>query len=274
MILPWVKEQLKIFLEEDLFSGDITTDLICGEKTGKASIIAKEEGILAGNVFAAEIFKMLGSVDIKMKMEEGRKFKAGDRLMEIEGNIASVLMAERTALNLMQKLSGIATKVKKLVEIVENRGIKLLDTRKTTPGFRYFEKYAVRIGGGYNHRFGLYDLILIKDNHKRSVGGIRKALKMVKVNKAPYIPIEVEVEDLEELQIALEEGADIIMLDNFSPEDVKKAVEIIKGKAKIEVSGGINEENIKDYAIEGVNFISVGSAIPSSPWIDMSLEIL
>ncbi len=273
MILPWIRKQLEDFLKEDIRRGDITTTVLFKGERGKAAIIAGEEGILAGGIFSEEIFKIVGDLNIRRLKGEGEKFKKGDFLMEIEGNLCSILVGERVALNLMQKLSGIATRVNKLVKAVEGKNIRILDTRKTTPGLRYFEKYAVKVGGGYNHRFGLDDLILIKDNHKKMAGGLREALRRVKSKKDPYIPIEVEAESFEEIEIALEEGADIIMLDNFSPEDVKKAVKIIRGKAKVEVSGGINEENIKDYAIEGVDFISVGSAIPSSPWIDVSLEI-
>jgi len=269
-----LRDILLDFLKEDIGEGDITTELIWKGERGKGIIEAKEEGILAGSPFVEEIVSLFKDTDIRFLKSEGENFDRGDIIAEIEGRLDTILMIERTCLNILQKLSGIATRVRVLVRTVEDKGIKILDTRKTTPGWRYFEKYAVRIGGGLNHRFTLHELILIKDNHKKMAGGLREALRRVKDKKGPHLKVEVEIENIEEIEDALKEGADIIMLDNLSPEDVRKAVEIIKGRALIEVSGGINENNIKDYAVEGVHFISVGSYIPSSPWIDMGLEIV
>ncbi len=273
MILPWIRKQLEIFLKEDIGTGDLTTELIRRGDRVKAIIVAKERGVLAGSFFSAEVFRILGDVEIDIKVSEGEEFEGGSILMEIEGDSNIILMAERTSLNILQKLSGIATFVRNIVKEIKGKNIKILDTRKTTPGLRYFEKYAVRVGGGYNHRFDLSEMILIKDNHKRLAGGIREAIRLVKKSKPPYIPLEVEVENMNELEIALEEGVDIIMLDNFSPDEVKLAVNMARGKAKIEVSGGINEKNVKDYAIDGVDYISIGSAMPSAKWIDMSLML-
>ena len=273
MILPWIRSHLEGFLKEDIGTGDLTTELIRRRDRVKAIIVAKERGVLAGSFFSAEVFRILGDVEIDIKVSEGEEFGRGTILMEIEGDSNIILMAERASLNILQKLSGIATFVRNIVKEIKGKNIKILDTRKTTPGLRYFEKYAVRVGGGYNHRFDLSEMILIKDNHKRLAGGIREAIRLVKKSKPPYIPLEVEVENMNELEIAIDEGVDIIMLDNFSPDEVKRAVNMARGKAKIEVSGGINEKNIKDYAIDGVDYISIGSAIPSAKWIDMSLML-
>ncbi len=270
----FIKKLLLDFLREDVGEGDVTTELIWKGEKGKGVIEAKEEGVLAGTPFVEELLTLFPEANINFLKKEGELFKPGDIIGELDGRLDTILTLERTCLNILQKLSGIATRVNKLVKAVEDKGIKILDTRKTTPGWRYLEKYAVKVGGGFNHRFNLHELILIKDNHKKMAGGLRKALRRVKENRDPYLKVEVEVENFDEIREALEEGADIIMLDNFSPADVRKAVDIIKDKALIEVSGGIREDNIKDYAIEGVDFISVGSYIPSSPWIDMSFELI
>ena len=237
-------------------------------------MVAKDEGVLAGLPFVEELFLMVGGVYVKPLKNEGSLFTEGEVLLEIEGRALEILSCERLALNLLQSLSGIATYTRSLVEALEGTNIKLLDTRKTTPGYRFFEKYAVRVGGGKNHRFALYDMVLIKDNHKRVAGGLKEAVKLVKEKVGPAYKIEVEVENLTEVEEALSEGVDIIMLDNFSPEEVKEAVKIVNGRVKVEVSGGINLENIKDYAVEGVDFISCGSVIHHAPWVDLSLRVL
>ncbi len=270
----FIKKLLLDFLREDVGEGDVTTELVWRGEKGKGVIEAKEEGILAGTPFVEELIAVFPEVNINFLKKEGEWFKPGDIVGELKGDLNTILTLERTCLNILQKLSGIATRVNRLVKAVEDKGIKILDTRKTTPGWRYLEKYAVKVGGGFNHRFNLHELILIKDNHKKMAGGLREALRRVKENRDPYLKVEVEVENFDEIREALKEGVDIIMLDNFSPADVRKAVDIIKDKALIEVSGGIREDNIKDYAIEGVDFISVGSYIPSSPWIDMSFELI
>ncbi len=269
-----VREKLIEFLNEDIGTGDITTEGIYrGEKT-EAVIKAKEDGVLAGSPFVIELFNILGDVKVNFKKREGEEFKKGEVLATLEGNARSILMGERTALNLLQRLSGIATTAKKFVKKLEKKGIRILDTRKTTPGFRLFEKYAVRIGGGTNHRFALYDMVLIKDNHKKVAGGLKEAVNRVREKISPFYKIEVEVESIEELREALDLKVDIIMLDNFSPEDVRKAIELINGRALIEVSGNITLENLELYAVEGVDFISSGSIIHSSRWVDISLKIL
>ncbi|WP_461831501.1 carboxylating nicotinate-nucleotide diphosphorylase [Aquifex sp.] len=269
-----VREKLIEFLNEDIGTGDITTEGVYrGEKT-EAVIKAKEDGVLAGSPFVIELFNILGDVKVNFKKREGEEFKKGEVLATLEGNARSILMGERTALNLLQRLSGIATTAKKFAKKLEKKGIRILDTRKTTPGFRLFEKYAVRIGGGTNHRFALYDMVLIKDNHKKVAGGLKEAVNRVREKISPFYKIEVEVESIEELKEAIDLKVDIIMLDNFSPEDVRKAIELINGHALIEVSGNITLENVELYAVEGVDFISSGSIIHSSRWVDISLKIL
>jgi len=270
----FIRQQIRRFLEEDIGRGDVTTEALQPPESVKALVVAKEEGILAGAPFATEVFSLLGGVKVRVLKGEGERFYRGETLLELEGQARSILTGERVALNLLQSLSGIATYTEKFVKALEGTGVKLLDTRKTTPGYRYFQKYAVRVGGGLNHRFALYDMVLIKDNHKRVMGGLGKAVRAVKKRIGPAYRIEVEVGNLTELEEALKEGVDIIMLDNFSPPEVKSAVKLIGGKALVEVSGNITLENVRDYAVKGVDFISSGSIIYRAPWIDLSLRVL
>ncbi|WP_448588595.1 carboxylating nicotinate-nucleotide diphosphorylase [Thermocrinis sp.] len=266
--------ELLRFLEEDLGFGDITTEGVYRGERVRAVIVAKEEGVCAGLVFSARVFELLEEVKVLRSFEEGERFKRGDILLELEGRGDVILKGERLALNIAQRLSGIATMTRAFVEKLEGTKIKILDTRKTTPGFRFFEKYAVRVGGGKNHRFALYDMVLIKDNHKLMAGGIGEAIKRVKERIGPAYKIEVEVESLEELEEALRWEVDMVMLDNFSPQMIREALKVIEGKAKVEVSGNITLENIQDYAIEGVDYISSGSITHSARWIDLSLRLL
>jgi len=266
-------DYLKSFIYEDIGHGDITSEAICRGEKAQGIIIAKEDGIFAGLPFAIEVFKLLGEIKVLRAWSEGSPFKKGDILLELEGPADVLLKGERVSLNILQKLSGIASVTREYVKALEGSSIQILDTRKTTPGFRYFEKYAVRIGGGKNHRFALYDMVMIKDNHKRIAQGIKQAVERVKQVIGPAYKIEVEVENLEEVEEALSCGVDIIMLDNFSPKDVEKAVKIIDARAKVEVSGNITLKNIKDYIIEGVDFISVGAITHSAKWIDLSMKI-
>ncbi|RMH80395.1 MAG: carboxylating nicotinate-nucleotide diphosphorylase [Acidobacteria bacterium] len=267
------KDLLLRFLEEDIGRGDITTEGVFRGERLRAVLRAKERGILAGGGFAEEVFKLLGDVKVLYRREEGQPFSEGEELLILEGSGDSILIGERTALNLLQRLSGIATLTRKFVKALEGTKIRLLDTRKTTPGMRYLEKYAVRVGGGLNHRFALYDMVLIKDNHKLLAGGIREAVRRVRERISPVYRIEVEVENLEELEEALSCGIDMVLLDNFNPDDVREAVRLSRGKALVEVSGNINLENIRDYAIDGVDFISSGSITHSARWLDMSMRV-
>ena len=269
-----IDRQLLSFLEEDIGFGDITTEgVFRGEKV-RAVMTAKEDGICAGLIFSIRVFHLLTGVNVLKAIGEGERFKKGDIILEIEGGADAILKGERLALNLVQRLSGIATLTRVFVERLEGTNIKILDTRKTTPGFRFFEKYAVRVGGGFNHRFALYDMVLIKDNHKRVAGGVGKAIRRVREKVGPAYKIEVEVESLEELEEVLKWDVDIVMLDNFSPQMVKEALKLIKGRVKVEVSGNITLENIRDYALDGVDFISSGSITHSARWLDISMKIL
>ena len=271
----FVRKKLQEFLEEDVGKGDLTTETLVDEdQTARAVIVAKEEGVLAGLPFIQELMLMLGGVYLKPLVGEGQTFGKGEEILEIEGRAGLILSSERLTLNILQSLSGIATRTRLFAKALEGTDIKILDTRKTTPGYRFFEKYAVRVGGGRNHRFALYDMVLIKDNHKRVAGGVREALRRVKDRLGPAYRVEVEVESLDELEEVLSEGADIIMLDNFTPQMVREAISLINGRAEVEVSGNITPENIKEYIIDGVHYISSGSIIYGASWVDLSLKVL
>ncbi|MFN3471590.1 MAG: carboxylating nicotinate-nucleotide diphosphorylase [Aquificaceae bacterium] len=268
-----VDKLLLAFLEEDIGHADLTTEGVYRGEKARAVVVAKEGGVLAGVGFALRVFELLGDVKLIKSFRDGEEFSKGDEVLVLEGPADVFLKGERVALNLMQRLSGIATLTREFVRALEGTGVRLLDTRKTTPGIRYFEKYAVRVGGGSNHRFGLYDMVLIKDNHKAIAGGVREAVRRVKECIGPAYKIEVEIESLQELQEALESEVDMVLLDNFKPEDIKRAVDIIEGKVLVEVSGNINLNNIRDYAIEGVDFISSGAITHSARWIDLSMRL-
>ncbi|RMA96166.1 carboxylating nicotinate-nucleotide diphosphorylase [Hydrogenothermus marinus] len=269
----FLKKQLERFYLEDIGYKDITTDSLTVDKQIKAKIIAKEDGIFAGGIFAKEVFLMVdNTLEINILKKEGQEIKKGETLIEIKGSGKSILKGERLSLNILQRLSGIATKTREFVKALEGTKTKLLDTRKTTPGFRAFEKYAVKIGGGYNHRFALYDMVMIKDNHISLVGSIKEAVNQIKRNVSPMVKIEVETSNLEQVKEALESDVDIIMLDNMSLKEMKDAVKLINGKALTEASGNITLENIKQVAQTGVDFISTGATIHSSKWLDISLK--
>lgn len=262
-------------LKEDMPLGDITTDnLIAPNAATKASLLAKQPGIIAGLDVAERVFKLLDKdVSFRRKIEDGVEVQEGDIIAEIEGNTRALLKGERTALNLLQRLSGIATKTHEFVKKVEGLPVKIVDTRKTTPGLRYLEKYAVKVGGGSNHRFCLSDGVLIKDNHIAAAGGIKKAVELAR-NSIPHtIKIEVEVENLEMVQEALESGADIIMLDNMSLEQMREAVAVINKRAVVEASGNVNMNTVYDIANTGVDIISVGSITHSVSAFDISMRI-
>jgi len=267
-------------LAEDVGDGDHTSlaTIVAGTQ-GKAKLIVKDEGILAGVELAAEIFRL---VDANLKttifLNDGAKVKYSDIAFEVEGDAQSILKAERLVLNCMQRMSGIATKTREIVDLLEGTNTKVLDTRKTTPGMRYLEKWAVRIGGGTNHRFGLYDMILIKDNHVDYSGGIREAIEnaqeyIAKQNKK--LAIEIEVRNLDELDEVLQTGGiNRILLDNFKFNDLREAVNIIEGRYITEASGGITIDNIREYAACGVDYISVGALTHSVKSLDLSLKAM
>jgi len=273
-----VDRLLEEYLNEDIGRADLTAEGVFRGERVKAVIQAKEDGVLAGLPFAVRTFRLLdGSLKFSSPLREGMEFKKGDILLEVEGNAKSILMGERVALNILQRLSGIATKTRKMVEKIRDLPVRLLDTRKTTPGFRLFEKYAVKVGGGENHRFGLYDMVLIKDNHIKVAGGVEEALRRVRELIPPVYKVEVEVSNFEELLKVLRLPVDIVMLDNFSVKDAREAVKIIREAGKpfeIEISGGIREENIRDYALTGVDYISSGSIIHSARWLDLSMKVV
>ena len=272
-----VDKLLKEYLLEDIGRADLSAEGVFRGERVRAVIKAKSEGILAGLPFASRVFKLLGSdVEIKPIKGEGQRFERGETLVVIEGNAKTILMGERLALNLLQRLGGIALKTSKMVERVKDLPVRILDTRKTTPGFRLFEKYAVKVGGGENHRFALYDMVMVKDNHIAVAGSISEAVRRVREIIPPVYKIEVEVSNFKQLEEVLTLPVDIVMLDNFSVEGAKEAVKKIRKRRpdlKVEISGGITLENVRDYALSGADFISSGSIIHSAPWVDLSLKI-
>lgn len=263
-------------LAEDIGPGDITTEaLIPPGVEGKAEIIAKETLVLAGVDVAREVFHQVNpKISFTPNYEDGSELAPSTIIATLEGPLASLLTAERLALNLIQRLSGVATMTRQYVRKIEGTKARILDTRKTTPGLRALEKYAVRVGGGKNHRFGLFDGVLIKDNHIAAVGSITEAVKRAR-ERAPHIlKIEVETETLEQVGEAISAGADIIMLDNMGIETMLEAVRLINGKALVEASGGINLDNVRQVAETGVDLISVGAITHSARAMDISMEIV
>lgn len=263
-------------LREDITSEDITTNAVMREsKPGRADLICKQDGVIAGLDVFTRVFELLDDkVTVEKFFKDGDKVKNGDLLAVVTGDIRVLLSGERTALNYLQRISGIATYTRNVADLLNGSKTKLLDTRKTTPNMRIFEKYAVKVGGGYNHRYNLSDGILIKDNHIGAAGGVKEAIQMAK-EYAPFVrKIEVEVENLEMLKEALEAGADIIMLDNMTPETMKKAVEMVDGRAETECSGNVTKENIKNIIDVGVDYVSSGALTHSAPILDVSLKNL
>lgn len=263
-------------LREDISLGDITTDNIISDNSiSKADLISKQEGIIAGLDVAERVFYLLDSkVTFIRKAADGQFVKKGDIIASIEGNTKVLLKGERTALNFLQRLSGVATKTNILASRIKDLKAKVVDTRKTTPGLRYLEKYAVKMGGGSNHRFSLSDGVLIKDNHIKAAGGIKQAVSLVRKGVPHTIKIEVETETIDQVLEALECNADIIMLDNMSIEKMREAVELINGCALVEASGNVSLERIYDIANVGVDIISVGGITHSVEAFDISMKII
>ena len=263
-------------LQEDITSEDITTNSVMPEyRLGEVNLICKQDGILAGLTVFERVFTLLDEKTVfDMKAKDGDKVTAGQLLGTIRGDIRVLLEGERTALNYLQRMSGIATYTNSIASLLKGSKTKLLDTRKTTPNMRVFEKYAVKVGGGYNHRFNLSDGILLKDNHIGAAGSVAKAVQMAR-EYAPFVrKIEVEVENLDMVEEALQAGADIIMLDNMDKETMKEAVKIINGKAKTECSGNVTKENVAGLVDIGVDYISSGALTHSAPILDLSLKNL
>ena len=263
-------------LEEDLPEGDITSESVIPKGTlSKAFLLAKEDGILAGIEVASSVFfKIDSKVVFKKIKDDGQRIKKGDSLARIEGDSVSLLKGERTALNFLQRLSGIATATHKFTQVLEGSQTKVLDTRKTTPGLRVLEKFAVKMGGGENHRKSLSDMVLIKDNHLQIVGSISEAVQRARNKIKPGIRIEVETTNISKVKEALESGVDMIMLDNMSIEAMKEVVQWVDGRIPLEVSGNVDLEKAKSLATLGVDYISVGGLTHSFKSLDISMEIL
>ena len=267
---------IRMALQEDITSEDVSTNAVMRSAVkGTVDLIAKEDGIIAGLDVYARVFQILDEkTEISFNFKDGEAVKKGDLLGTVTGDIRVLLSGERVALNYLQRMSGIATYTKQVSKLLEGSKVTLLDTRKTTPNCRVFEKYAVRIGGGCNHRYNLSDGVLLKDNHIGAAGSVAKAVAMAK-EYAPFVrKIEIEVETMEQVKEAVEAGADIIMVDNMTPEMMKEAVELIAGRAQTECSGNITKENIAKILETGVDFVSSGALTHSAPILDISMKNL
>lgn len=267
-------EMILLALKEDITFGDISSDAVLPKAAmGSVELIAKQDGVIAGLQVFKRVFELIdGSIDIKFMVADGDLVHSGEKLAVLRGDLHSLLSGERTALNYLQHMSGIATYTRSIADILEGSGIKLLDTRKTTPCNRIFEKYAVKVGGGNNHRFNLSDGVMLKDNHIAAAGGIKNAVAMAKKEVSFVRKIEVEVENLNMVREAVEAGADIIMLDNMDYETMEEALKIIDGKAETECSGNVTAENVAKLAALGVNYISSGALTHSAPILDISMK--
>lgn len=267
---------IRMALAEDITSEDVSTNAVmpCATK-GTVDLIAKEDGIIAGMDVYARVFQLLDEkTEVDLKCKDGDKVTSGQLLAVVTGDIRVLLSGERVALNYLQRMSGIATYTSQVAALLKGSKVTLLDTRKTTPNCRVFEKYAVRVGGGCNHRYNLSDGVLLKDNHIGAAGSVAKAIQMAKAY-APFVrKIEIEVETLDQVKEAVEAGADIIMLDNMTPEVMKQAVELIHGRAQTECSGNITKENIQKILETGVDFVSSGALTHSAPILDISMKHL
>ena len=269
-------ELIRLALQEDITSEDVSTNAVMPTATkGTVELIAKEDGVIAGLDIYARVFTILDEkTEIDFHCKDGDEVKKGELMATVTGDIRVLLSGERVALNYLQRMSGIATYTRQVAKLLEGSKVTLLDTRKTTPNCRVFEKYAVRVGGGCNHRYNLSDGVLLKDNHIGAAGSVTKAIQMAKAY-APFVrKIEIEVETLEQVKEAVEAGADIIMLDNMTPEVMKQAVELINGRAQTECSGNITKENIQKIREIGVDFVSSGALTHSAPILDISMKNL
>lgn len=267
---------IRMALQEDITSEDVSTNAVMPTATkGTVDLIAKEDGVVAGLDIYARVFTILDEkTEIDFHCKDGDEVKKGDLMATVTGDIRVLLSGERVALNYLQRMSGIATYTRQVAKLLEGSNVTLLDTRKTTPNCRVFEKYAVRVGGGCNHRYNLSDGVLLKDNHIGAAGSVTKAVQMAKAY-APFVrKIEIEVETLDQVKEAVEAGADIIMLDNMTPEVMKQAVELIDGRAQTECSGNITKENIETITKLGVDYVSSGALTHSAPILDISLKHL
>ena len=263
-------------LREDISGEDVTTNAVMKQAvTGEVELIAKQEGVIAGLAVFRRVFELLEPQTMtEFYVNDGDRVEKGLLMGKVRGDIRVLLSGERVALNYLQRMSGIATYTRKTADLLKGSGVKLLDTRKTTPNMRIFEKYAVRVGGGFNHRYNLSDGVLLKDNHINAAGGVKEAVRLAR-EYAPFVRrIEVETEDLDMVREALEAGADIIMLDNMSIEEMREAVNLIDGRAETECSGNVTADNIKELISTGVNYISSGALTHSAPILDISMKNL
>lgn len=270
-----IERTLRQALEEDIGRGDITSEAIGSSRVlAKADLIIKSPGILAGGEIAQRVFRLLDpGIEFHLLVNDGDPVREGDIIASIAGNADSILGGERVALNFLQRLSGIATATHTAVQAAKPFGVAITDTRKTTPGLRILEKYAVRMGGGKNHRFGLDDAILIKDNHIKVAGGVAEAITLVRSHIGHMLKVEVEVETFDEVREAVAADADVIMLDNMEPDEMKQAVSIVAGRTIVEASGGITPAQVASAAATGVDVISLGWITHSAPPLDISLDI-
>ena len=270
-----VQHLIDLALQEDIGPGDITTDnLVDRDLQGDALIIAKEALVIAGMAVAEQVFRSLDpEVRCRSEFRDGDAVEAGDVILELAGRLQALLKGERTALNFLQHLSGIATTVRSYVEELRHKTVRLVDTRKTTPGWRVLEKYAVRVGGAHNHRTGLYDGVLIKDNHIAASGGITHAVRQIRQKVSHLVKIEVEASNLSEVKEAVRAGADVVMLDNMDIKQIQEALKVIKGAVIVEVSGNVTRTDLNALADVGVDIISVGALTHSARSVDMSMQI-
>lgn len=271
-----VKALIEQALAEDIGLGDLTTEaMIDPELQGQATIVAKQDFLVAGLEVAGQVFYALNpTIEFKALLKDGGRAVPGEVLAKVYGPVADLLRGERVALNFLQHLSGIATLTNKFVQAVAGLPVKIIDTRKTTPGLRLLEKYAVRMGGGYNHRFGLYDAILIKDNHLAAVPSLPEAIRRARIYAPHGIKIEIEVSSIPQLKEALAAGAEAILLDNMDVLTMREAVTLAKGKAVLEASGGVNLKNVREVAETGVDLVSIGALTHSAPACDISMRLL
>lgn len=270
-----ISKIVELALTEDIFTGDISsTSIIPADRQGVAIIHMKEAGVISGLEVVREVFHQVDEkVLVEINLKDGDRVEKGQTVARISGSMVSILTGERLALNFLQRMSGIATKTRYFVDLVEGHDVRIVDTRKTTPLLRLVEKQAVRDGGGHNHRFGLYDAVMIKDNHIKAAGGIKMAVKLARAQIPHTMTIEVETENLDQVQEALDAGADIIMLDNMAPDLMHRAVDLIAGRAIVEASGGVNEANIMAIAATGIDIISLGALTHTIESLDISLDL-
>ncbi len=271
---PTIEANVRLAIEEDVSTGDITAELIPESQQATAQIISRDQAVIAGRAWVDEVFKQVDPrVEVEWMVADGDCVQPNTLLFTLQGSARSLLTGERAALNFLQTLSGTATIAKQYSDKVANTSVKLLDTRKTLPGLRLAQKYAVTCGGCYNHRIGLFDAFLIKENHILAAGGIESAISQAKTNH-PGKPVEVEVESFDELNQALQAAADIIMLDNFTPDQMREAVALVNGKAKLEASGNITDDTLVSYAETGVDYISIGALTKHCRAIDLSMRLV